>query len=94
MTDTRTVKGWASYLQIEDAQLTLEEFAALVLIHIRENVKDSREGTQHLEAMVGSIDEMLSATNPLYQQIAARRSQPVATCGQRAAIRGGPDGSV
>lgn len=77
MTERKTVRGWAHYLQDPDALLTLEEFKALCLLHIRENVKDARMGTQHLEGMVGSMDEMLNATNPLYAQIAAARSRPV-----------------
>lgn len=77
MTERRTVKSWLHYLQDPDAQLTLAEFTALTLVHIRENVKDAREGTQHLEGMVGSLDELMAATNPVYQQIAAKRARPV-----------------
>lgn len=77
MTNTRTVKGWVHYLEAPDAELTLSEFMALCLLHIRENVKDGRLGTQHLEGMVGTLDEMLAATHPVYQQIAAQRARPV-----------------
>lgn len=87
MAERKTVKGWAHYLQDPDALLTLEEFQALCLLHIRENVKDARLGTQHLEGMVGSLDEMMAAANPLYQQIADRRARPVTP----EAFPGGPD---
>ena len=78
VTDRRTARGWVHYLEAPDAQLTLSEFMALCLLHIRENVKDSREGTQHLEGMLGSFDEMMATSNPLYQQIAGKRGRPVA----------------
>lgn len=77
MTERRSVKGWVRYLDDPDAMLTLSEFMALCLMHIRENVKDAREGTQHLEGMLGSFDEMLYDTNPVYQAIAKRRAKPV-----------------
>lgn len=73
MTDKRTVKGWLHYLEDPDAQLTLSEFMALTLAHVRENVKDARLGTQHLEGMLGTLDEMLASTNETYHEIAARR---------------------
>lgn len=75
--ERRTVAGWVHHLEAPDAQLTLSEFMALCLLHIRENAKDSRLGTQHLEGMVGSIDEWLAAGNPHYRRIAERRAQPV-----------------
>lgn len=74
--ERRTIKQWAHYLESPDAQLTLSEFMALCLLHIRENVKDARLGTQHLEGMIGTLDEVMAATNPIYQQLAARRAQP------------------
>ena len=76
MTDKRTVKGWAHYLEAPDAELTLSEFMALCLLHIRENVKDERLGTQHLEGMVGTLDEFLAATAPPYRQLADKRARP------------------
>jgi hypothetical protein len=81
LTDKRTARGWVHYLEAPDAQLTLSEFMALCLAHIRENVKDSREGTQHLEGMLGSFDEMMAESNPLYHQIARKRAKPVAIGG-------------
>lgn len=71
-----TIKQWVHYLEAPDAQLTLSEFMALNLVHIRENMKDARQGTQHLEGMVGTLDEFLHASNPLYQQLAERRAKP------------------
>lgn len=77
MTEKRTVKGWVYYLEAPDAELTLSEFMALNLLHIRENVKDTRAGTQHLEGMFGTLDEMLASTNETYHQIGAKRAKPV-----------------
>ena len=81
MTDRRTARGWAHHLDAPDAQLTLSEFMALCLLHIRENVKDARMGTEHLEGMIGSFDEMMAGSNPLYHQIARKRAKPVAIGG-------------
>lgn len=71
-----TVAQWVHHLEAPDARLTLSELMALCLLHIRENVKDARLGTQHLEGMVGTLDELMHATNPLYQQLADRRARP------------------
>lgn len=75
--ERRTVAAWVHHLEAPDAQLTLSEFMALCLLHIRENVKDGRLGTQHLEGMIGSLDEWLATGNPHYQQIAEKRARPV-----------------
>lgn len=74
--DRMTVKQWVHHLEAPDAQLTLSEFMALCLVHIRENVKDNRMGTQHIEGMVGTLDELLHATSPLYRQLADKRAKP------------------
>ena len=76
MTEKRTIKGWAHYLETPDAKLTLSEFMALCLLHIRENCKDARLGTQHLEGMVGTLDEFM-AGDDRYRAIAAKRARPV-----------------
>jgi hypothetical protein len=81
--ERRTVKGWVHYLEAPGAQLTLSEFMALCLLHIRENVKDSREGTQHLEGMVGTLDEFLATSSPHYARLANRG-------GRRLEALGGP----
>lgn len=72
-----TVKQWVHHLEAPDAQLTLSEFMALCLLHTRENVKDGRLGTQHLEGMLGTFDEWLATTNGYYQQLAEKRARPV-----------------
>lgn len=73
-----TIAGWVHELEAPDARLTLWELMALTLLHIRENVKDARLGTEHLEAMVGTLDELMAATNPIYGELAARRARPAA----------------
>lgn len=74
--ERRTVAQWVHALEAPDAQLTLTEFMALNLLHIRENVKDTRFGTQHLEGMVGTLDELLAGTDPRYRLLAERRARP------------------
>lgn len=48
----------------------------LTLIHIRENGKDARLATEHIEGMVGSLDEFLASTNEVYQALASQRTKP------------------
>lgn len=79
--ERRTVAGWAHSLEAPDAQLTLTEFMALCLLHIREHVKDARFATEHLEGMVGTLDAMLAATHPVYGELAGRRGAPLAVDG-------------
>lgn len=86
--ERRTVKGWVHHLEAPDAQLTLSEFMALCLLHIRENVKDAREGTQHLEGMVGTLDEFLAGSSAPYRALADRRAAPSVALGR------GNDGNV
>lgn len=59
--EMRTIKGWTHYLQEEDKQLTLTEYMALCLLHIRENGLEAREAIQHLEGMAGAQDVFLRA---------------------------------
>lgn len=87
-----TVAQWVHYLEGPDAQLTLSEFMALCLLHVRENVKDGRIGTQHLEGMVGTIDELLDQTNPIYHALAAKRSRPAPALASAENGTGAPHG--
>lgn len=82
--DRMTVAQWVHYLEGPDVQLTLSEFMALCLLHIRENVKDARLGTQHLEGIVGTLDEWLADSNSIYHAIAAKRSRPAPAIGEAA----------
>jgi hypothetical protein len=75
--ERRTVAQWVHYLEAPDAQLTISELMALTLIHIRENVKDARLGTEHLEGMLGTLDEFLARTDPRYGALANGRARPV-----------------
>jgi hypothetical protein len=75
--ERRTVAQWVHYLEAPDAQLTITELMALCLVHIRENVKDARLGTEHLEGMLGTLDEFLAGTDPRYGALATGRAKPV-----------------
>lgn len=86
--ERKTVAQWVYSLEAPDAQLTLSEFMALCLLHIRENVKDAREGTQHLEGMVGTLDEFLAGSSAPYRAVADRRAAPSSALGR------GNDGDV
>jgi predicted lactoylglutathione lyase len=83
MAETRTFIGWLEYLDTKGRELTLSEFMAVMLMNTREyaritmeKVHDQKDATEHLEGMVGSLDEYM-ATNEVYQAIAAKRSRPV-----------------
>jgi hypothetical protein len=84
--DRHTFAGWVHELQAPDAQLTLTEFMALCLVHIRENGREEREAVQHLEGMLGTMDDLMDTTNPDYRALGARRRQlassPVAVNGR------------
>jgi len=71
-----TVRQWEHHLLTPDAQLTLSELMALCLLSIRQNIEGANLGTQHLEGMVGSLDEYLAGTNEVYQAVAKKRSRP------------------
>jgi predicted lactoylglutathione lyase len=80
--ETRTLVGWFEYLDTKGRELTLSEFMAVMLMNTREyarltleRVADQKDATEHLEGMVGSLDEYM-ATNEVYQAIAAKRSRP------------------
>jgi hypothetical protein len=75
--ERRTIAQWVRYLEAPDAQLTITEFMALSLLHIRENVKDARLGTEHLEGMLGTLDEWLARTDPRYGALANGRAKPI-----------------
>jgi hypothetical protein len=75
--ERRTVAQWVHYLEAPDAQLTISELMALCLVHIRENVKDARLGTEHLEGMLGTLDAFLAQSDPRYGALANGRAKTV-----------------
>lgn len=83
MTDKRTMLGWWEYLDTQGRELTLSEFMALMVFHEREYArktmemtKDQKEAAEHTEGMVGTIDEMLATTHPVYAALAQKRARP------------------
>lgn len=72
--DRKTIAGWVHQLEAPDAHLTLDEFNALTLLHIRENVLRGRAATEHTEGMLGAIDQFAS-------EVAARSGIPYAADG-------------
>jgi hypothetical protein len=77
--ERRTVAQWVHYLEAPEAQLTITEFMALSLVHIRENVKDARLGIEHLEGMLGTLDAFLAGTDPRYGVLANGRGKLTAS---------------
>lgn len=83
-TDRRTMLGWFEYLDDAKRELTLSEFMAQMLFHLRQHAgkmsaesERVRNSSEHTEAMLGSFDELMHATNPDYRAIADRRARPV-----------------
>lgn len=81
----KTMAEWIAYLDSTTRELTLSEFMALLLWNIRqyENktstlAQEQRDGAEHIEAMLGTIDEAMAATNPTYRALADQRAQRTA----------------
>ena len=78
--ERKTLAGWVHHLEAPDARLTLEEFNALTLLHIRENVLRGRMAAEHSEGMLGAIDQFAAG-------LAERSGMPYAASGDvRAAL--------
>jgi hypothetical protein len=78
--ERRTVAGWVHHLTAPDAQLSLTELMALMLIHMRDNMLMSREAAEHTEGMLGALDVLASV-------VAERSGLPYAASGDiRAAL--------
>lgn len=71
---TRTPKSWTHYLADDEADFTLEEYTAAVLSRILGCLVESTQATQHLEGMVGAIDDMLARADPNYAGSSAVRA--------------------
>lgn len=84
MTDKRTFLAWFEYLDTPGRELNLSEFMALLLAQSREfnrvtmeQAKQQREATEHLEGMIGTLDEFIAAVNPVHRRLAAKRGAMV-----------------
>jgi hypothetical protein len=65
--ETRTVAGWCHHLNAPDARLTITELMAKCLVDIRDNMVISRLATEHVEGMLGAIDDMCSRMDREYK---------------------------
>ncbi len=61
----RTLLGWFDYLDAKGRELTLEEFTAVMAFNTREwtrlileEVRQTRQASEHTEGMVGAIDQL------------------------------------
>lgn len=79
--ERRTIAGWCHHLQAPDAELTLSEFMARCLLDIRENLLTARLATEHVEGMLGSLDQFMAEQNGAYHAVASARSRPTALLG-------------
>jgi len=65
--ERRTVAAWCHYLNGPDAEYTVTELMAKCLVDIRDNLVLSRLATEHVEGMLGAIDEMCSRMDSQYK---------------------------
>lgn len=80
----KTMLEWFVYLDSDSRAFTLAEFTALMLLHIRqhlgqlnERTESVKQASEHVEGMLGSLDETLAQRDPLYRQYALRRPAAV-----------------
>jgi hypothetical protein len=89
--EKRTIAGWVHYLDAPDGELTITELMAKCLVDMRDNLVISRVASEHIEGMLGAIDEMCSRMDAEYKgdgQVraaldAARDERRAMTAGQR-----------
>ena len=69
----RTLRGWFEYLDDPKREMSETEFMMVMLFNTREYarmtldlVKGQSEATDHIEGMVGAIDDMFSRVDPAY----------------------------
>jgi hypothetical protein len=67
------MRGWFEYLDDQKREMTESEFMALMLFNIREYARvtmdqtiQARQASEHVEGMLGAIDEMLYRSDPNY----------------------------
>jgi hypothetical protein len=72
--EKRTIAGWCHYLNGPDAEFTLSEFMAKCLLDIRDNAVLSRLAGEHVEGMLGAIDDMCSRMDEHYARDGAVRA--------------------
>jgi hypothetical protein len=65
--ERRTREQWVHELSRPGAALTITELLALCLMELRDNALLARLATEHLEGMVGAVDEMCSRMDPAYK---------------------------
>lgn len=84
MNEKRTLLGWFEYLDTKGRELTLSEFMAVMLMNTREYarltldlVKQQKEATEHVEGMVGTLDDFMARSDPRgYGALAEGRGKP------------------
>ena len=89
----RTMLEWFVYLDSKEREFTLMEFMAQMLMHCRqhlgqisERTEGLKQATEHVEGMVGTFDDTMAQTHPVYQALAIQRGKPNLT-----PLRGGQD---
>lgn len=70
----RTPRQWVDYLKSEEQPVTLEEFAAGCLSRILGCLVESTQALQHVEGMVGAVDDLLGKTHPEYASSGGERA--------------------
>jgi hypothetical protein len=81
----KTVKQWGASIGVrplpdgspgDSEPLTQDEAVLCAVLTNHDRALAIENATAHLEGMVGTLDDFLAGTNPLYQAVAAKRSRP------------------
>ena len=62
----KTPAEWKDYLTRESSPLTLEEYIGGILLRLAYHLMESSQALQHLEGMVGAIDDAVDRSDPEY----------------------------
>lgn len=69
----KTLRGWFDYLDDPKREYSETGFMMVMLFNIREYarmtldlVREQKQATEHIEGMVGAIDDMFSRVDPNY----------------------------
>lgn len=90
MLDKRmTPKAWTKYLSNDEQPVTLAEYQAGCISRILGCLIESMQATQHLEGMVGAMDDLLGRTNPDYASSGKQREALAAQREELAALKNG-----
>jgi hypothetical protein len=73
-TEKRTPAEWKERLTLASTPVTLDEYVAGVLLHLAGSALQTRDAAEHLEGMLGAIDDAIGRHDPDYARSATVRA--------------------